>query len=261
MPKDLKGEYFDEIPLFNYLMYFYTMSRPINFLSVLIPLFLTCSMMNGQEVSKKFFPAFSGTLQMSNIEQSDVNDFVKSKFGFLLEATFTKAISHNISIYGGLSYQDATVRQIDQTYRWPVQVTDGEYDPSIKVYFEYLIDHQAIGLPVGMKLHLGKKKNRFFLTGDFRFSYVINFKDEIRLYQVGHITGLEEEDFDFTIDKTQYYLGTGFGYEFGLGKRHLAIGPSFEVGLKRIVKSDHATLNLLFEEDKPALIGIRIIYH
>jgi len=129
-----------------------------------------------QDGLKRTHLGFSATPQFSlqPLGSSQVEGD-KFRFCFSLSGDLYYDLSPALQLKTGLSFLQSKINYRDYSPQFPDDVHNGMALP-YKSYWSYDLNQYFIGLPVEAKIKLGKVEsvNHFFITGGFRFQYLLH---------------------------------------------------------------------------------------
>lgn len=213
-----------------------------------------------QEAMKRSHFGFSITPQYS-LQPLGASQVEGDKLRFCLGAggDFYYDLNPGLQVKSGLSFQLARINYRDYSPLFPADVMNGEV-LQYNSYYSYDLTQYFVGVPVEAKLKLSKaeKVNHFFLSGGFRFQYLIHTSGSVQLIESG-LPGVEQDlDEDlFEFNSFWTLLTCGIGYEWKAGNSKFSISPVFDYSLTEIFKED------IFNRENGTVefFGIRLAYY
>ncbi len=213
-----------------------------------------------QDGLKRTHLGFSATPQFSlqPLGSSQVEGD-KFRFCFSLSGDLYYDLSPALQLKTGLSFLQSKINYRDYSPQFPDDVHNGMALP-YKSYWSYDLNQYFIGLPVEAKIKLGKVEsvNHFFITGGFRFQYLLHTAGTVHLVESGNPR--HEQDIDsflFEFNSFWTLLTTGIGYEWQVGNGKLAINPVFDYALTKIFQEDLSVR----QNGAVEFFGLRLSYY
>jgi hypothetical protein len=214
----------------------------------------------GQEAVKRTHLGFSVTPQFSLQPQGASHvEGDKFRFCFAVGGDIYYDLSPNFQLKSGLSFLQSNINYRDYSPQFPGDVEDGVGQP-YKSYWSFNLTQSFIGLPLEAKVKFGppEKVNHFFLSAGVRFQYLLKTDGTVHLVESGNPQAEQDLDsFVFEFNDFWTLLSAGFGYEWQVGKRKLAINPVFDYSLTKIFKEDFSAR----DNGTVEFFGLRLAYY